>query len=147
MIPEFESNGQLPPGVHEASWEELETKCACNSQRKRLFAGLKRAARALKGAGCERLYLDGSFVTKKNVPADFDGCWSVKGVDPLKLDPVLLEFANGRAAQKSKFFGELFPADLTEGNSGKTWLDFFQLDKDTGVPKGVVTIDLKAEIP
>ena len=48
------------------------------------------------------MYLDGSFVTAKEFPSDFDGCWDPDGVDGAKLDPVLLVYDNLRAAQKAK---------------------------------------------
>ena len=58
------------------------------------------------------------------------------------LDPVFLDFNDGRAAQKARFGGELFPAELPEGGSGKRFLDFFQTDRKTGRRKGIVTITL-----
>ncbi len=64
---------------------------------------------------------------------------------PDRLDPVLLDFRDGRAAQKAKYGGELFPAELPEGLSGRTFLEFFQTDRDTGGPKGIVSIDLNAQ--
>jgi hypothetical protein len=87
-------------------------------------------------------YIDGSFVTAKEFPADFDGCWDLAGVDASKLDPVLLDFDNGRAAQKARYMGELFPAQLPNGISGRTFLEFFQIDKQSGSPKGIIVIDL-----
>jgi len=87
-------------------------------------------------------YLDGSFVTTKDQPGDFDACWDVTDVDPDKIDPVFFDFDNGRAAQKARFGGEFFPAQLPEGDSGKTFLEFFQIDKNTGDPKGIVAVDL-----
>jgi hypothetical protein len=50
-------------------------------------------------------------VTEKIHPNDFDGCWDSTNVDAALLDPVLLNFDNGRAAQKKKFRGEMFIAD------------------------------------
>jgi hypothetical protein len=54
---------------------------------------------------------------------------------------VLLDFSNKRAAQKAKYSGELFPATAPVG-PGARFLDFFQQDKATGEPKGIVAIDL-----
>lgn len=147
MIPNFNSSGILPYGIHHCSWQELECKFACNAERSLLLDGLKAAARNLKLSGCRDLYLDGSFVTTKAVPGDFDGCWSVKGVDDQLLDPTLLDFSFERLFQKLKYKGELFPAEFEEGSSGKTWLDFFQQDKNTGLPKGILHIDLNDDIP
>jgi hypothetical protein len=88
------------------------------------------------------VYIDGSFVTRKDIPGDFDGCWEAAGVDPDKLDPALLEFANLRAAQKAKFLGELFPAEADADPYGNSFLDFFQMDRD-GNPKGIVAMELR----
>jgi hypothetical protein len=49
----------------------------------------------------------------------------------------------GRAAQKAKYLGELFPAQMGEGGSGLTFLELFQVDKETGKPKGIVALDLR----
>ena len=46
--------------------------------------------KACESASCQTGYLDGSFVSSKLEPGDFDACWDEKGVDLDKLDPVLL---------------------------------------------------------
>ncbi len=89
------------------------------------------------------MYLDGSFVTAKPEPGDFDACWGVSGVEVERLDPLFLDFSNSRARQKARFLGEFFPADLPEGVTGKTFLEFFQMDKEAGNPKGILVIDLR----
>jgi len=88
------------------------------------------------------VYLDGSFVTAKDHPADFDGCWDLAGVDPGLIDPVLLRFENQRAMQKLKFGGELFPSNAKADQAGTRFLQFFQIDKYTGASKGILAIDL-----
>jgi hypothetical protein len=100
---------------------------------------------SLKSFGCQRAYIDGSFVTKKENPGDYDGCWSRVGVDLHELrkgDPILLNFTNQRLAQKVKYGGEMFPAEMTEARSGRLFLEFFERDKTTGDGKGIVEIDL-----
>jgi hypothetical protein len=142
VIPEFEDDtGNVPPGVHTASWDELIGRFGKTPWRLELLEGLKRALDSLERAGCVMAYIDGSFVTSKEVPGDFDGCWEAAGVDPDELDPVLLEFDNLRAAQKVKFRGELFPAELEADAHGTSFLDFFQKDRD-GNPKGILAIGL-----
>lgn len=143
MIPPFNEAGNLPPGVHEATWDEVVTQFGTTPQRRALLAGLRVALQALQVAGCRTVYIDGSFVTTKLVPNDFDACWDIEGVDPDLLDPVLLIFDEGRAAQKAKYLGELFPAQLGESGSGGSFLEFFQVDKETGNPKGIVALDLR----
>jgi hypothetical protein len=73
---------------------------------------------------------------------DFDACWDVQNVDDAKLDPVFWDFSRGRAAQKQRFLGELFPAQLPEGATGRTFVDFFQVNKMSGQPKGILAIGL-----
>jgi hypothetical protein len=145
MIPDLDADGNLPPGIHPVTWAELEARCGSNPHRRHLLSGLHRAAEVLQVAGCKTMFVDGSFVTSKDVPSDFDGCWERAGMSLLTLqaaDPVLLIFDNRRAAQKAKYFGELFPADMVEGGSGMTFLNFFQRDKDTGRAKGILALDL-----
>ncbi|MDP9364098.1 MAG: hypothetical protein M3Q10_07710 [Chloroflexota bacterium] len=117
------------------------------AHRRRLLAGLERAANDLRAAGCRAIYLDGSFVTSKEVPADFDACWDRTGVDLRKLlETPLWTFERGRAAQKAAYGGELLPADVQADANGRRFLDFFQVDKETGEPKGIVALDLE-DIP
>lgn len=108
----------------------------------KLLDGLLRALRSLNIAGCTAAYLDGSFVTAKELPGDFDACWESSGVDPGRLAPELLDFSNARAAQKVRYGGELFPVEAAAEPAGTTFLDYFQRDRDTGQPKGIVAIDL-----
>ncbi len=149
MIPDLiDINGApwrvLPPGLHWATLAEVETVFAQNPHRRKLFSGLLRAAMALKAARCKYLFLDGSYVSSKPKPSDFDGCWSPDDVDPSLLDPVLLDFSNSRLNQKTKFLGELFPLNA-QAAPGQIFLDFFQVEKHTGGQKGIVAIDLTIE--
>lgn len=79
MIPEFIDIGAawkvLPPGVHDASLEEVRERFATNETRARLFDGFIKACQSLASAGCKVLYLDGSYVTEKRNPEDYDVCW------------------------------------------------------------------------
>jgi hypothetical protein len=145
VLPPLQPNGNLPPGIHEVTdWQEFVTAYGTNPHRLALVRGLEEVLRNLKAAGCKRAYIDGSYVTSKTTPGDFDACWDTVGVDPVMLDPVLLKFDNKRAAQKAKYGGELFPATATANRAGDTFLEFFQQDKSTGTKKGIVAIDLAA---
>ncbi|AMU86004.1 DUF6932 family protein [Dehalococcoides mccartyi] len=143
MIPDFDSDGLLPPGLHWATWQELSDRFGTNAHRMLLLSGMRQALEALKAAGCNTVYIDGSFVTSKDTPGDFDACWDPTNVDPHRLDPVLLIFEPGRKIQKAKYGGELFISTMRNGNPGPVMLDFFQNDKNTGRRKGIVAIDLR----
>jgi len=147
VIPPFDPvSKNLPAGIHEATWDEILSRFGFTSHRLTLLAGIKEAFDALHAVGCQRAYLDGSFVSAKETPGDFDVCWETTGIDWVRLAdvyPTILTFDNGRAAQKAKYGGELFPADQTADSlSQRRYLEFFQRDKRTGDPKGIVAIDL-----
>jgi hypothetical protein len=130
----------LPPGIHQANLDEVAESFATNSWRRELFDGLVSALEKLRFAGCSVVYLDGSYVTGKPRPGDFDACWDPSGVDPAKLDPLFLQFDNGRAAQKTAFKGEFFPSSMMCTDVGRAFVDFFQLDRFTGKQKGIIAI-------
>jgi hypothetical protein len=142
MIPPFGSlTGNLPRGEHRATWVEVVQALGFTESRKELLSGLLAACKALKLAGVTELYLDGSFATKRKNPSDYDACYSIHGVDPAKLDPVLLDLKNPRTAMKKKYKGEIFPAEAAASLLGPPYKEFFQKDKN-GRKKGIVFLDL-----
>lgn len=142
MIPPFDERGNLPPGIHKAGWAEIEARFGATPWRRSLLLGLRDALERLRSAGVGTVYLDGSFVTSKVAPADFDACWAPQGVDPDTLDPVLLDLSQGREAQKRRFRGELLPADMAADSAGLPYLDYFQRASNKRL-KGIVSIDLE----
>ncbi len=144
MLPTFDpDSGRLPPGEHIASWDEVVERFGWTERRRRLLDGLAEAIELLAAAGCQRIWLNGSFVTAKDEPGDFDACWDTDDVDLDALDAldaVLLDLSNHRAAQKARFGGELFP-NVVETQSGLSFAEFFQNERDTN-RKGIVVINL-----
>ena len=147
MIPALEDLGSptpwpvLPTGVHWASLDEIEAAFATNERRRWLFEGFCALALDLANAGCTKLYLNGSFVTAKPHPKDFDACWDPTGVNAEKLDAVLLDIPN-RRAQRAKYRGDIVPLDHPDGG---TFLELFQTDKESGRRKGIVGVRLIGE--
>ena len=142
MIPKFTPHGLLPRGIHSATLEEVRERFGGNARREGLLTGLVEALSLLRAAGCHRVYINGSFVTAKELPNDVDVCWDIDGVNPEVLDPVFFDFGDGRAAQKARFGAEFFPAQVPEGLTGRAFLDFFQVDRQTGEPKGIIELIL-----
>lgn len=133
----------LPPGVHSASLADVGERYATNDQRRWLFEGILEVAKALRTAGCAVMFLDGSFVTSKEHPNDFDGYWDPSGVIPALLDETLLDFENEQAAQKWKYRGEMFIAEEAAGGPAESIKSMFQTDRFTGQPKGILRIKLR----
>lgn len=144
MIPKFTEEGLLPPGIHNCTWVEFLKQFGTNPHRLSLIGGLKKGAFALRLAGCQRVFVDGSFVTAKAVPTDYDACWDAMNVDIARLDPTLIDFSRGRLAMKTKYLGDWFPAHYIEGDSRLSFLDFFQKDKMTDDPKGIVMLETRS---
>jgi hypothetical protein len=148
-VPPFEPiSGLLPVGEHPATWGEVLERFGWNVHRRRLLDGLAEGLAFLAGAGCSRVWLNGSFVTAKEEPGDFDAVWSTVGVDRQRLrslSPEILDLGPHRVAQKRRFGGEFFP-NIIEGSSGREFAAFFQFDRD-GSSKGIVVIDPSKEIP
>jgi hypothetical protein len=141
---QFDESGNLPAGIHRFSWDEIIHQFGFNSYRLGLLKRLNSALLLLKNAGCKFVYLDGSFVTVKPYPNDYDCCWNTNGVDPNLLDKAFLHCTMlGRKLQRIKFKGEFFPSSMIEKDSGKPFLDFFQTDVESGERKGIVEIDLE----
>lgn len=143
MIPDFLPSGLLPPSEHAAPWDEIRARFGGNFRRNDILGGMRLAALVLQRAGCRRLWIDGSFATRKSAPSDWDGCWDPVGVDPEKLDPILRDLSpTGRSRMKQKYRADLFPSSIVEQGSGLLFVNFFQVDKATGNPKGILLLDL-----
>ena len=143
MIPAHDpASGYLPPGEHLADWAAVVGRFGTTPWRRQLLDGLALALRDLRSAGCKRAYIDGSFVTTKEEPGDFDACWDIDGVDFDRIDHALLTFDAGRRTQKAKYRGELFPADAAAEPLGTLFREFFRRDRD-GNAKGIIVIDLE----
>ncbi len=144
MIPDFEPSGNLPPGIHGATWDEVTSKLGTGIHRKKLLRQVQPALHAFKDAGCRTVYLAGSFVTKKRRPGDIDILWDPAGVDTNVLDgayPILSDGSPPARQQQKKTFGAEFIASTTP-RSGLPYVDFFQTEKGTDAPKGIVRLDL-----
>lgn len=147
MIPPFDpATGNLPPRVHEATWDEVVAQLGYTPHRRALLSGLRTALEQLHAFGCRRFYLDGSFVTAKEDPNDYDGCWEAEGVDVSRVAlvaPFLWDDTRGRPNQKALFGGDIFPVRSTGLPSERHILDQFQVVYATGQPKGIVALDLE----
>ena len=142
---EFDSaSGYLPQGVHTMTLAAFFNTFAWNARRRFLYAGLARAIASLQAAGCRAIIVDGSYVTAKEEPGDWDAAFDPVGVDPASLDPILLRHEDGRNAMRAKYLGDMFPwTAVASGITGSIYRQFFQQDRD-GRTKGIIEIHLQA---
>jgi len=103
----------MPPGEHVATWPEIVGRFGWNTRRRELLEGLRLALSELQKAGCKRVYVDGSFVTDKDEPNDYDGCWEEAGVAIPSLHAGLLDLRFFQRDRDDMPKGIVF-IDLTE---------------------------------
>ncbi len=130
----------LPPGVYDATINEFQKRFVTNEKRRELFEGMKKALKNIFESGCPQVFIDGSYVTAKPKPNDYEICWDMRSVNPALLDKTFIDFSNGTRDQKLKYLGEFFPVQAIEKGSGKPFLEFFQTDKESGNRKGIIRI-------
>ena len=132
------------PGIHKYSMHEVERMFAYNDIRDKHFEGFMKWARELKEAGCKTVYLDGSFITRRKDPHDFDACWEpfVPKTRP-KAQSLLDESIDGNLARKKEFGGDIFPRFTAKyGDRVEKW----QYDERTRRVKGIIEIDLRGDL-
>ena len=114
-----------------------------NGRRQRLILGLGQMLVLLARANCRTIWLDGSFVTRERWPRDFDLCYDPAEMRDKDTEPILLNFSEGRRAQKTRFGGEALPYDFPLDWNGTTLLDGFKREKVTGKAKGLIRVDIQ----
>lgn len=147
MLPEFDIDGDLPPGIHHATFDELErrfSRFVVSDRRINLFARFKQLVAMARRSGIvERLVLGGSFVTSKPDPNDIDIVIVLSSdLDLDALTPSQYAVTDRSALRRVLKTGAL---DVTTVRSGTTQMDlvleFFQSKRDNK-QVGVVEVKL-----
>ena len=146
----FESDGRLLEGVYRLNWMEFVTAYGFNEHRIELIGKLKYLVNILVKSGCKRVILGGSLVTRAEHPRDFDGCFDEREVDSALiagLEPALLiEETADIHTLHNKYGGVLEPQRIIP-SLGVTMVEILKYDSRTGMPKGVVSLELSPESP
>lgn len=144
----FNAVGRLPDGIHPMTIPVVSAAFGWNSHRRELVTAMAAAFADLKAFGCDTVWLDGSFVTDKPEPGDYDAVFEHRTMDLAAARialPELFDRSPHRPAMKARFKGDLLP-NVVELASNRLFIDFFQQDKEhPGHTKGIVTIDLASE--
>ena len=133
----------LKPGIHELTWDEFEQMYSIDEVRIEFIARMKELIKMLKEAGCKKIYINGSFITKKKRPGDYDLLWEDGDhIDYDKLDPIIRYPWNHEEGRKKKFKGDIYPAGIIASQvPSQTFLEFFQKTRD-GREKGIIMIKI-----
>ena len=141
MIPEFDSSGLLPPGLHNASFGEIRAVLGFTKRRKRLIDGLERFVRVWNESGfLEYCVIDGSFATSKPEPGDIDALLIPKpeSLYSRGFSYLAMTHSYDREFTKSEFDCEAF---FTTGEGDlEEWMDFFATDR-RGRRRGLIKLE------
>lgn len=87
MIPPFNEDGYLPPGIHSATLYEIAERFGMESELRRVqMESVRWLVEIAQRAGVSRIILNGSFVTDQYEPNDVD-CVLLTG-DSFPVDPI-----------------------------------------------------------
>jgi hypothetical protein len=111
ILPDFRDDGWLPDGHHKTDWEELERRFAGEqgSKRAAVWANLilwRDRMRQHKITG--ELLIDGSFISTKKEPGDFDAIF----IGDEGIEPILLEDVEARLLLNYQIVKEYYGGDL-----------------------------------
>lgn len=145
-IPETDANGNLPPGVHDATLDEVIERYGTGVRREKITTGLRVVVLSLRRLHVTEIWVDGSYVTDKLRPGDVDvifsppiptdyGKWGILEPDPQK-----------RLQLKKQYRVDLLPSQAVSDNFWRQpILNHFQIDKRDGSPKGIIRLVEGAE--
>jgi hypothetical protein len=133
MIPPFDESGCLPPGIHPATLDEIESRFGRLSELRRVqMESVRWMVELAARAGAARIVLNGSFVTDIMEPNDVD--WVLLFTPGLKRDRAALrELRDGLPFLDIALVG---PTDFGEFVNVT-----FAVDR-AGAPKGLVEVIL-----
>lgn len=133
MIPSFDENGNLPPGVHAGALEEIADRFGKDTEMRRVqMQSLRWLVEIARRAGAEKLVVNGSFVTDVAEPNDVD-CVLLLGRDYPKEKSAVEVLADGLP------FIQMYMVEAEEYNYFTQ--QFYATDRNN-VPKGMVEVIL-----
>ena len=122
-------------GIHPATLAEIKNRFANSERRMQLFVAMEKVVLMLRSAQCSEIFLDGSYVSTKPEPGDYDLCWDPTGVVPTKE---LKRFLQEKRDRKKIHLGDIFPR-LPEPPYFTDHVIEWQTDRDEN-RKGIVRI-------
>jgi hypothetical protein len=144
VLPDLTDAGELPPGVHTASWHEFESQFGGSSPR-RLWLSIR--LRALVGLAAttgklRRVFVWGSFVTTKPAPRDLDILLIMD--ENFEVDDVAGSARDVFDSMRAKllFESDVFWARASIGDEVLgLWLDTYQTSRSFR-KRGIVELEL-----
>lgn len=147
-VPEFRPDGWLPEGHHPATWDEIAARFggAPGSRRAAVLSGLLQWRDAVRAKGMGGLaILDGSFISEKAAPGDFDCIFVYNEATRMILaQDVEASDLFRHTTIKNRFGGDVFVYSYTSVRDSPAFCrtDGFDYERVTRKPKGVIEVTL-----
>ena len=143
---EYDEFGNLGHRIFEMSWEEFKELFGYNEKRRWLLEGMELAISDFKKIGCKAFYADGSLVTSKEEPGDYDICWDDTGMELLKAwqkCPELFDIGRNGQKIKDRYRGDVVPANnCPDPDSGINFVAYFMKDQEDR-KKGIIRVEIE----
>jgi predicted nucleotidyltransferase len=138
-LPDFSQDGLLPPGIHQAHFDDLKARFSFSPRRVEILNNLAEVLRNLPGrAAVKSVLVDGSFVQDKPTPGDVDIVIVVDTGHPEALR-VAEWVRDHQKTMKSQKACHVFVADEQLANDA--WIKFFGKTRDARA-KGLVRLEV-----
>ena len=144
VLPEFNSEGDLPVGVHLTDWQEFHSRFGTGTPRREWLFGRLQALVALAAntGKLRRVFVWGSFVTTKPLPRDVDVLLIMDEDFEVEriVEPAQVVFNSIRA--KLLFESDVFWARASIGQEILgLWLETYQVSRSFR-KRGIVELEL-----
>ena len=144
MLPEFDNNGNLPVGIHPASFDEIQVRFGTNSPRRKWLVErlLEIIVTAQATGKLRRMFLWGSFVTAKEEPNDLDVLLIMSADFESSEVSGEAELLFDYLKAKMRFTADVFwarasmPSEILQ-----SWLETYQITKDF-YERGIIEVRL-----
>lgn len=144
MLPELTIDGELPPGVHSADWQECISRFGNSSPRRLWLSGRLRTILELAGSGgrLRRVFVWGSFVTAKPAPRDLDILLIMSDDFEVAQMSAAAQAVFDSTRAKLQFESDVFWARASIGKEVlDLWLDTYQTSRSFR-KRGIVELEL-----
>ena len=144
VLPEFTAEGELPPGVHFAEWQEFQSRFCSSSPRRLWLSDRFRTLLELAATNGElrRVFVWGSFVTSKPAPRDIDILLIMNEVFEVARMPASAQAVFDSVRAKLLFESDVFWARVSIGDEMlDLWLDTYQVSRSFR-KRGIVEVTL-----
>jgi hypothetical protein len=144
VLPELTAEGEFPPGVHSADWQEFQSRFCISSPRRVWLSGRFRTLLELAATGGDlrRVFVWGSFVTSKPAPRDIDILLIMdEGFEAARM-PASAQVVFDSVRAKLLFESDVFWARVSIGDEMlDLWLDTDQISRSF-LKRGIVEVKL-----